>query len=171
MIHTQVISAFPGTGKSYLYEKLKEKMVVLDSDSSKFSWIEEGVRHPDFPNNYIEHIKANISLADIIFISSHDVVRSALNQHGIHYTLIYPKEHLKNEYLDRYQERGNNEGFINMIDRNWYLFMEELKKETFPNKIELESGQFIGDVIRIQGVDIATGSDYSSIGRSTHEKL
>lgn len=34
-----VISAYPCCGKSYCYEKLKKQYVMLDSDSSQFSWI------------------------------------------------------------------------------------------------------------------------------------
>lgn len=34
-----VISAYPCCGKSYCYEKLKKRYVILDSDSSQFSWI------------------------------------------------------------------------------------------------------------------------------------
>lgn len=145
---TKVISAFPASGKSYLFNECKNSnLVVLDSDSSKFSWLEKGVRHPDFPNNYINHIKENIGKADIIFASSHDVVRSALNKHKISYTLIYPQESLKDEYLKRYKDRGNDEEFISMINSNWYNFIEEMKKETFPTKIELSKGQFINDVL------------------------
>ena len=62
---TRVISAFPGTGKSYFHRNSDSK--VLDSDSSKFSWIEEGVRHPDFPNNYMTHIKENIDSARLVY--------------------------------------------------------------------------------------------------------
>lgn len=119
MKNTKVISAFPASGKSYLFNEHKDSnLVVLDSDSSLFSWIEKGIRHPDFPNNYINHIKGNIGKADIIFVSSHDVVRSALNKHQIDYTLIYPQESLKDEYLKRYKDRGNDEGFISMINSN-----------------------------------------------------
>ena len=48
---TKIIAGFPGIGKSYVFNQRKYK--CLDSDSSLFSWIEKGVRHPDFPNNYI----------------------------------------------------------------------------------------------------------------------
>ena len=34
-------------------------------------------RNPNFPNNYIEHIKENIGKVDYIFVSSHLVVRQA----------------------------------------------------------------------------------------------
>ena len=60
-MRTQIISAFPGTGKSYYH--VLHRMRTLDSDSSNFSWVtydSERVRHPDFPGNYIDHIKESI---------------------------------------------------------------------------------------------------------------
>lgn len=52
----KVISGFPAVGKSYMFND-KSDLIVLDSDSSLFSWESEGVRHPDFPNNYYNILK------------------------------------------------------------------------------------------------------------------
>lgn len=58
--------------------------MCLDSDSSNFSWVKDEngnntkERNPEFPKNYIEHIKSNIGKVDVIFVSSHKVVREAL---------------------------------------------------------------------------------------------
>ena len=68
-----LVSAFPGMGKSYAFNELKDKIKVLDSDSSKFD-------KSDFPSNYIEHIKNNIKDNDIIFISSHKEMKNALKR-------------------------------------------------------------------------------------------
>ena len=53
MKKTLLISAFPGTGKTYSYENSNK--IILDSDSSKFD-------KNDFPNNYINHIKENLDV-------------------------------------------------------------------------------------------------------------
>lgn len=143
--NTKVISGFPAVGKSVLTKE--SHLTVLDSDSSKFSWIEEGIRHPDFPNNYMQHIKDNIGKADYILVSSHDVVRKALEENNIGYTLVYPSIELKDEYLERYKCRGNNEKFIRFIDENWNEFINAIEKETFPKLIKLEKGQFLADVL------------------------
>jgi hypothetical protein len=45
MYNTILISAFPGTGKSFLFNNTKLK--ILDSDSSKFD-------KSKFPENYID---------------------------------------------------------------------------------------------------------------------
>ena len=117
---------------------------ILDSDSSLFSWIydENGnktdVRNPDFPNNYIRHIKEHLDTEDIIFVSSHEVVRRALKENNIHYTLIYPNRSMKDIWLLRCKERGNDEAFINFIDSNWDKFIDEMESEAFPDKYVLE---------------------------------
>ena len=55
---------------------------------------------------------------DIIFVSSHDVVRQALKDNNMFYYLVYPCRCIKDEYLQRYKDRGNNNSFIEFIDRN-----------------------------------------------------
>ena len=119
-MNTKVISGFPGVGKSYLFNNTDLK--VLDSDSSNFSWIKDSEgrntkeRNPDFPQNYIDHIKKNIGKVDIILTSSHDVVRKALKESCIDYILVHPNIRAKEEYIERYTQRGNDESFIKMIN-------------------------------------------------------
>lgn len=82
----------PACGKTYLFNT-RDDLTILDSDSSQFSWTqkEDGkVRNPDFPNNYIKHIKENIGRVDFIFVSSHKEVREALDNAGIEFYLVYP---------------------------------------------------------------------------------
>lgn len=154
MKDTKIISAFPGTGKTYCYNKYKNTDIkILDSDSSEFSWIKDKdgnntkERNPKFPNNYIEHIKENIGKVDIIFVSSHDIVRKALKDNDINYILVYPCVHYKDIYIDRYIKRGNNENFINFIDKNFEKFINEMDNETFPYKIILTGKETINDIL------------------------
>lgn len=143
---TKVISGFPAVGKSYLYNNNKG-LKVLDSDSRKFSWESEGVRHPDFPNNYIRHIKRNLGVVDVIFVSSHKVVREALENNGIDYTIVYPNISLKGEYISRYINRGNDDNFIEFLNDNWEEFITDIENERFPVKVELQEGQYMKDVL------------------------
>lgn len=145
-MRTKVISGFPAVGKSYLYNNNKD-LKVLDSDSSKFSWESEGVRHPDFPNNYIRHIKRNLGVVDVIFVSSHKVVREALENNGIDYTIVYPNISLKGEYISRYINRGNDDSFIEFLNENWEEFITDIENERFPVKVELQEGQYMKDVL------------------------
>jgi len=101
---TQVISGFPGIGKTYVAESVGN---VLDSDSSAYSWLSPGVRNPRFPDNYIAHIKENIGTALVIVVSSHKEVRDAMVAANIKFKLVYPENRLKSEYLSRYAQRGS----------------------------------------------------------------
>ena len=109
-MNTKVISGFPGVGKSYLFNNTDLK--VLDSDSSNFSWIKDSEgrntkeRNPDFPQNYIDHIKKNIGKVDIILTSSHDVVRKALKESCIDYILVHPNIRAKENTLKDIRKEG-----------------------------------------------------------------
>lgn len=138
---TQLVSAFPGTGKTYYAQHRRGwKQKVLDSDSSKFP-------KDRFPENYIISIKEYMGYGSIVFISSHKEVREALYENGMWFTLVYPDVSLKQEYLGRYKERGSSEEFINLVDKNWDNWIQELKEQKGCHRIELKSGQFIADVI------------------------
>jgi len=144
VFRTKVISAFPACGKTYFYKNKQDDFEgILDSDSSDFSWVkdEDGKnteeRNPDFPNNYIQHIKENIGKVEIIFVSSHKVVRDALKENDIDYNLIYPRKDQKEDWMRRFINRGNNENFVNFISKNWDSFIDDMDEDDYPLKIEL----------------------------------
>ncbi len=136
---TLLLSAFPGTGKSYLFKNNKD-LKILDSDSSKFD-------KKDFPENYIKHIKDNIGKADIICISSHEEVRKALVKNNLDFTLAYPDIKLKDEYLERYKERGSDEKFIKLLSDNWDGWIKDLEKQKGCKNIKLKKGEYLADAI------------------------
>lgn len=147
-----IISAFPGCGKSKFYEESQNtNLKVLDSDSSNFSWIKDELgnntkeRNPEFPNNYINHIKENLDKADVIFVSSHESVRKALEQNNLEYVLVYPNKNVnKEEWIKRFIKRGDSESFINFISSNWDKFISELELETFPTHYTLDEYNYLG---------------------------
>lgn len=129
---------FLGCGKTTSYIKLKDKIDILDSDSSTFD-------KKDFPNNYIKHIKENIGKVDVIFVSSHQIVRNAMKENGIIYSMYYPAKRRKKEMLELYKMRGNNEDFIWFLENNFEFFIDNIEKENVEGaKIRLENkGDFI----------------------------
>ena len=133
MKETIVISAFPACGKSYMCKNFNGKpYTMLDSDSSKFSWIydENGnktdVRNPNFIEDYINHIKENIGKVDVIFVSSHKEVRKALLDNNIDHSIILPGLEMKDEMLRRMKERGNDEKFIKFQSDHYEEFIKEI---------------------------------------------
>lgn len=146
MKNTRIISAFPGTGKSYIANNTD--MDVLDSDSSKFSKLEDGSRNIKFPENYIHHIKSQIGKVDLILVSTHEEVRNALIDEGIVFDLAYPAINLFEEYESRYIERGSPEWLIKIITDNWFVWISDLLQiREVENHIILESGEFLSDKI------------------------
>jgi hypothetical protein len=140
---TKIVSAFPATGKSYLFAKSKKK--IMDSDSSHFSWVHKGVRHPNFPQNYIDHIKENIGKVDIILVSSHKVVRDALVKNKLDFILAYPSFEQKEEYIRRCEQRGSDEKFILMLEEKWEEFLSECVTQENCKQIILSDGQYLSD--------------------------
>lgn len=137
---TLVISAYPASGKTYLYKNYKgtnlqgDDLIILDSDSTKFSWIyEDGVRtsqkNPNFIQDYIQHIKENIGKVDIIFVSSHKEVRQALRDNNIKYFIVHPVLDMKDIIIDRMIQRGNDEKFIEFQKEHFEEFIEEIISE------------------------------------------
>ena len=157
--NTKIISAYPCCGKSYIYDNVDiifrgedEDIVVLDSDSNTFSWIEEnGVkkRNPDFPKNYIKYIKENIGQVDYIFVSSHKEVRKALSKANIKFTLVVPEKKLLNDWMIRMYNRGNDDDFINLQIDNWDNWLNEIDEEkgTYSKIIRLGRNQYLADVL------------------------
>ena len=110
-----IISAFPGLGKSTLYNE--NKIDYSDSDSSKFN-------KKDFPNNYIKHIKKVIKNKKIVFISSHIEVRNALVKENIPFIYVLPTIDRKEEFLLNYKNRGNTQEFIDNVNVNWERWVQ-----------------------------------------------
>lgn len=141
-----LISAFPGTGKSYYvyngnWSHYAPEKFACDSDSSKFD-------KSLFPDNYIAHIKKMVvDSYSRIFISSHKQVREALINHNLPFVLIYPSIELKDEYIARYKLRGNDDKFIELVSANWETWITELQQQTGCFHIVLKSNQFISNVI------------------------
>jgi len=46
-----------------------------------------------------------------------------------------------------YKDRGNNEGFIKLLETNWDSWMDEMDNEQGCSKVRLKSGQYLADVM------------------------
>lgn len=138
---TKVICGFPGVGKSTLFNS---GIKCTDSDSSKFD-------KDLFPGNYVDHIQALLDKGEVdyIFVSTHAVVRRELMKRGIPYTLVYPNIQLKEEYLERYRERGSPEAFISLMDKSWTTFVIECAEQVLCKRVVLQSGEYLSDVLEV----------------------
>ena len=149
MKQTRIISAFPACGKTHLFNNGYEDKVIIDSDSSLFSWLEDGkTRNPDFPNNYIEHIKENIGKVDYILVSSHIDVRWALDKNDLCWAFVVPHRNLMFEWVGRCYIRGSSKEFIKVMINNWDNWCD-LINGPMPNGLcKLSSGEYLSDKMR-----------------------
>lgn len=143
-----IISAFPGVGKS-TYTKSNPD-ICSDSDSSKFSWVSEGVRNPNFIEDYLRHIKEEIKVKQIVFVSSHKDVREALIKEGLSFYLVYPDKGGKEEYLNRYRKRKSPESFISLIENNWDNFLDDCidQEGELCQHVEINPKEQIKDIVK-----------------------
>lgn len=144
-----IISGFPGVGKSYFTEKAKTSVLkncfeVYDSDSSKFP-------KENFPKNYVDYLENFYKTPDkeelikIHFISTHKEVLDELEKRNIGYIIVYPDISLKEEYLNRYKTRGNNDSFIKLLSDNWEMWIKSLE-ERKADKHKLNSGEVMTNI-------------------------
>jgi len=143
-----LISGFPGIGKSTLFNTAGE-LKFLDSDSTNFSWKdkEKQERNPEWPKNYLDHIASNIDKNDAVFISTHKEVRDALTAAGIPFTLVYPSLEMKEEYIQRYLDRGNNPQFVELLKQHYETWITELMAQKGCTHVVLGQGQYLSDVM------------------------
>ena len=158
-METKIFSIFPACGKTWLYNHQEDfDLKILDSDSSKFSWLYrkdkfgfviEKYRNPDFPDNYIKHIKENIGKYDYIFVSSHASVRNALDKEGIDFTIVYPESNCKAEWVGRcfIREKNNEEGCsAEVLYNNWEQWILECVETGLKhNELVLQPREYLSD--------------------------
>lgn len=139
----RVICGFPGVGKSSLYNKLKEEnFSIVDSDSSQFD-------KSKFPQNYIEHIQQKLNEGYWVLCSTHSVVRKALKEAGILYYLAIPTYDQKEEYMERYKNRGSPEAFLKLMDNKWDDFIKDVEDDDCKYKYFLFSGRYLDSMMNI----------------------
>lgn len=151
--HPWVICGFPGVGKTHFYEKFRVKNITLgthmtsvDSDSMDFN-------KDDFPDNYITHIKKQVTLGiNAILVSTHHEVLDELTNSQINHLIVYPDKSLKLEYLKRYIKRRSPFDFIKKTMDNWGDWIDEIEardKEPYTILVKLHSGEYLADLFNI----------------------
>lgn len=141
-----IILGFPGVGKS----TLAQEEGYQDSDSSLFSWdpTKPRTRHPEWPNNYLDHLE-EATKSKVVFASTHAEVREGLIARGIPFTLVYPSLEMKREYIQRYVDRGSPEKFIELLESQYETWIRELMNQEGCDHFVLTSGQYLSDILEV----------------------
>ncbi len=135
--NTILFAAFCGTGKTFICDKNIEAVEI-----EYWMYKDKGLQ-----KEYINDIKNKFGTVDYIFISTDPEGLKLIHSEGFNITLVYPKNELRNEYLDRYIERDSPYDFIGVFMKYWNPWINELKEQTYCKHIVLESGQYLQDVI------------------------
>lgn len=153
----KLIAGFGAIGKTTLSKKYNN---VLDLESSSFKYIiddelkrlgieeRKGLKtrkiNPNYPNNYYQAIVQNIKLYDIVLISMHNEIIKKLEQDNIEYLVVYPKEDMLDEIIERCKERGNKEDFISGVKDAYY----RLYPSRTSRVLWLDKGEYIEDILK-----------------------
>jgi hypothetical protein len=112
------------------YDELGPHMLPTDAYINRIRNELIKVRNPEFPNNYIQHIKEAIEKdVDIIFVSSHLAVRQALYDANISYITVYPEQRCLDEWVGRMYRRGSDKAFIDFQIKHWDEFTNNIDNE------------------------------------------
>lgn len=140
-----IVWAFYGAGKSFAANGTS--IVDLDSMHYRFTNVESnphdsksqkltnGIRverNPEYPQNYIQAVRD--SDAAIVLVNCEIPVLEQLEN----VVLYYPDLSLKQEYLKRYQKRGNHTSFIHMIEQDYEGMIRSLGRLPYPKYVSNE---------------------------------
>lgn len=137
-----IICGFPGIGKTTLSEMIRNKfknLSVIDSEEL----------HSDkltFPKSYVENIKNSLNKINVILSSANPIVIEELINQNIWFTLFYPSLKRKNEMIELYKLRADNEKMIKYMSQNYENIIYRYNNINSCNKIILENnGDFISN--------------------------
>jgi hypothetical protein len=118
-----VVCGFPGIGKTTSTKEYKNFWEMCDLDSSEFYGL------TDWPLNYINKIKdlsEEGNEYEIIFISTHKEVRTALRLDSIPYCIALPNKFGKEKYIEYYRNKKSSNEFIEKISESWDILIDDL---------------------------------------------
>lgn len=137
-----IIAGSPGIGKSTLTENLPKDITVADMEPTPYT------KADNWPENYIEEVVQRAEDTDLVLITTNPGVVKALKEQGLAITVIAPDESLREEYRQRYIDRGNKPEIVERILAAAHKPNEEtLTDFEGYNVLFLQSGQYLFDII------------------------
>ena len=149
------VYAFSATGKSSVAKKYSN---VIDMESTLYKYLgnfkeNESLKSTDreinkqWPENYFKALKEAKDKYDYILISD-EICDKFLKDNNFEYWWVYPQRDLKEEYMNRCKERGNNAEFIYWYSKLWEEWISKCENDKLASKhIELKSNQYLEDVL------------------------
>lgn len=139
---TAIICGFPGSGKTTLAQILRKKYPNVTFVDSEQLIIDKKT----FPKSYVDKIQSYKGKVDLIIASSNFQVLDELENRNEWFTIFYPSEKRKKEFIEIYEARSDNEKMIEYLKFNFETFVARYDKLDFANKKKLmNEGDFIGN--------------------------
>jgi adenylate kinase family enzyme len=156
-----IIAGYAGVGKTYFSENIENTIdipkmpysyilpKITDQSAKELEKAKGAFYHltnPLFPMNYVfEILKAEKSYKYVIIPTEGLVLEVLHEKYDRNCVLVYPEANLKEEYRQRYTNRGNSDSFMSRFIDGWE---ERLKciREYKGVHIPLEKGKYLSDV-------------------------
>ncbi len=138
-----IICGFAGIGKTSIKTAVPsyQKMSLYDLQSHAF------VKDAGWQKMYVDCAIALADKYDYVFLSTHDQVIDELIKRNEKFYIVYPFRHCKDEYVERFKKRGNDDAYIKRFMNRWDLFLNKIEGLMHVNKIALRRGQYLSDVL------------------------
>lgn len=72
--------------------------------------------NPHYPMNYVQDVVDNIGKYKVIFLTGGKDILSELDKKSIPYSILYPGPNRKQQVLADAKKRGNDDGFVQLLD-------------------------------------------------------
>jgi hypothetical protein len=168
-MNTMIISAFPATGKTYLYRNQDSLTFNYLGQDKRFSFKDSDSSHytktQDWQKQYVDDIKNLCGTVDFIFISNHEEVLKELESQHIPFVMVAPdnsewiseKERrlIKQQYFGRFVLRDNSHikdfnKWFNMMKEKYddWTSVKHLTKYNPASFLLLKQDQYMSDIIK-----------------------
>lgn len=149
----RILSGFPGVGKSTF---VKNHPRVIDLDSALFP------KDETFVESYMKKILEYLEDSKIegVLVSTHPQLLEALYEADLSVILVAPAAPLKEEFLARYQGRGDWEAFLEQMNENWYNYLYDVSQAKLYNegktskRIILKRWENLSDVVTVKNGEL-----------------
>ncbi len=161
----QIICGFSGVGKTTLGKKYQNVAEIGQSlyrfiftDPNAYTMdrelrknIKEGkIPNPEWPMNYINKIQELRQEYDLVLVFTDPTLMEYFEKLKIPFWIALPDKSRKEEFLNNFRKRGQDENFIIRADREWDRRIEQFMKRK-EKKILLKKGEYLEDALIEQG--------------------
>ena len=160
-----ILAAYAGTGKSEFCKRYPSE--AIDMICMPYKYInfyevaneiseKEDIKanmnlilRPNWENDYYEELKRlnNENPTKLIIVPTIKSIMRRLKEDDISYMVVIPTRDCKEEYRQRYINRGNNQSFLDVFIERWDVMLDGL--DCLGGVVmEIGEGQYLTDVIR-----------------------